>query len=192
MFVGRHREGVAHRQCRRARRSRHQVPATGLLVDADVEVHVGEARERRIRVAAEPDDAGAEAAYQLEQADDLLRLAGVGDGEQHVARDDHAQVAVDRLGRVHEVGGAARRGERGRDLLADDAGLAHPGDDDTAGATGDQVHRAIEVLVEPTGQRRHGLGFDIEHTARDLARATFRLVTHRHGLWIVAFNRRTA
>ena len=63
---------------------------------------------------------------------ELDRLAGPGDGEDHVLARDHAEIAVARLGRMHEEGRRAGRGEGGGDLLADVAALADAGDDDAA------------------------------------------------------------
>ena len=63
---------------------------------------------------------------------DLFGLAAVGEGEDHVVGVDAAEVAVDGFGRVQEVSAGAGRGERGDELLADQAGLAHAGDDDGA------------------------------------------------------------
>ena len=52
----------------------------------------------------------------------------------HVVGLDHAEIAVHGLGGMQEERGRAGAGERGRDLAADDAGLAHAGDDHPAAA----------------------------------------------------------
>ena len=52
---------------------------------------------------------------------------------------DHAEIAVDGLGRVQEKSRAAGAGERRRDLVADVARFAHAGDDDAALASQQQI-----------------------------------------------------
>src|SRR6476661_749197 len=59
------------------------------------------------------------------------------------------QVAVNRLGRVQEVAPRTGGGERGGNLLADKPGFAHAADNDTAGATKDQVHRLAKAVIQP-------------------------------------------
>ena len=52
--------------------------------------------------------------------------------EHRVAARQHAEVAVTRFRRMQEEGGRAGGGEGRRDLLRDEAGLAHAGGDDAA------------------------------------------------------------
>ena len=75
--------------------------------------------------AGDRDDRHAELGQRGQQPDDLLGLAALREDQHHVVAADAAQVAVDRLGRVQAVAARAGRGQRGRDLLADQAGLAH-------------------------------------------------------------------
>src|ERR1044072_1732518 len=76
---------------------------------------------------------------------------------------------------MQEVGGRAGARERRRDLLADDARLAHAGEDDTSATIAEQFHGAIESLVEAIGKREHRGGFGLEHLARE------RTVDHEDG-----------
>jgi hypothetical protein len=56
--------------------------------------------------------------------------------------------------------------ERGRELAADDARLAHAGDDDSSAALAQHAHRALEPLVEPIDEGENGRRFGLQHAAR--------------------------
>ena len=84
---------------------------------------------------------------------DLVALAGVGDREHDVARCDHAEVAVARLGRVDEQRRRAGRRQGGRDLAADVAALAHAHHDDAAAAGEDRTERGDETFALTLLQR---------------------------------------
>ncbi len=79
--------------------------------------------------------------------------------------EDHPEVAVDRLGRVQEERGRARRGERRGDLLADDAALADARDDDAAGRGLHGLDGAVEALVEAVRERADGRRLDLDDAA---------------------------
>ena len=96
----------------------------------------------------------------------LLRLAAVGDREQHVVGLNDAEVAVGRFGRVKEEGRRAGAGQRRRHLSADDARLAHAGDDDPALALVEHPHRPVEAFVEPIDERGDRRGFRLQHAPR--------------------------
>ena len=81
---------------------------------------------------------------------------------------DHAEVAVARLGRVHEVGRRAGARKRGGDLARDVAGLAHAAHHHAALALMDEIDRIDEFLIEPLDQCAHRIGFDREHATREL------------------------
>ncbi len=124
--------------------------------------------ERGLPVSA---TSGADEALQPgHEAQDLLGVAAVRDGEQHVALDDAAEVAVDRLGRMQEERGRAGRREGGRDLLGDDPALAHAGGDHAPRAGEERLDRALEALVEPRDQLADGVGLDLEHLAGGIQR----------------------
>ncbi len=77
--------------------------------------------------------------------DEIAQFGGFArPGERHdrVVAGDHAEIAVARLARMHEIGGRSGRGEGGRDLAADMAALAHAGDDHAAARGADLFHRA--------------------------------------------------
>ena len=90
----------------------------------------------------------AEFAQRRQELHDFGRLAALREHHDDVVRMNAAQVAVKRLGRVQKVGPRAGRGKRGRDLLADQPGLAHAGDDRAALAREQQLHRLAERGIE--------------------------------------------
>ena len=78
-----------------------------------------------VGLAGERDQLRAAALHQRHDLQQLLARAGVGDRDEHVAGLDHAEVAVARLGGVHEVRRRAGARERRGDLARDVARLAH-------------------------------------------------------------------
>ncbi len=68
-----------------------------------------------------------------------------------------------RLGRVQEERRRARAGQRGRDLLADHARLAHAGEDHAAAALAEEIDGAIEALVHAFDEREDGRGLGLEY-----------------------------
>src|SRR3989441_748221 len=155
-------ERVADRHGRRRAGGGREPERARLDGDAHVERHVGLVRERRIGVARDRHQGNAEAAGDREQPQHLLALAAVRDGEQDVAPDERADVAVAALAGVQEEGGCAGGGERRGDLAADDARLADAGDDDFAAAGEEQIERAREACVEPVPDGGEGVCLDVE------------------------------
>ena len=84
-----------------------------------------------------------------QQLHDLVRLAALREHQHDIVGVDAAQVAVKGLGRMQKVGPRAGRGQRGGNLLPDQAGLAHAGDDHAALAGEQQLHGLAERCVEP-------------------------------------------
>ena len=79
----------------------------------------------------------------------------------------HAEVAVEGLARMHEERRRTGAGERGGDLLADDAGLAHAADDDAARRREDGGDRGRETAVERQTQTAYRGGLDLEDLVGD-------------------------
>ena len=114
------------------------------------------------------DERHAELAERRQQLHDFGRLAALREHHDDVVRVDAAQVAVKRLGRVQEMGPRAGRRERGGDLLADEAGLAHAGDDHAALAGEQQLARPRRT-IRPRRSESSQSAFGFE--AHDLAPA---------------------
>ena len=127
----RHRDGIAHRERRGRRARRRESEGTSLAFHTDVNVKIRAAPELGLPPSAHSDDARADAVNDGENIDDLIRLAAVGDGNHDVVRRHHAEIAVKRLGWVHEERGRPRARERRRDLAPHVPGFAHACHDDT-------------------------------------------------------------
>ena len=108
---------------------------------------------------------------QRQQAHQLLDLAAVRQREHDVVLADDAEVAVRRLGGVQEGRRRAGAGQRRGDLAADEARLADARDDDLAAAVGEDLHGALEALVEPLRSPPASAGdLDGEHAPAALQR----------------------
>ena len=70
---------------------------------------------------------------------------------------------MDRVRRVQEERRRAGTRQSGGDLLADDARLAHPRQDDAPAALTEQVDSPIEPLVEAIDERENRGGFGLKH-----------------------------
>ena len=104
-----------------------------------------------------------------EEAEELVGFAGVGEGQEDVAGEDGAEVAVESFNRVKEGGGGAGGVERGGDFACDDAGFADAGEDDVVaagGACGEEGEGLLEGGlhggVEALGEFVEGAGFEAD------------------------------
>ena len=163
-----HRERVAHGQRRGCAGSGRQAKVAGLAGDAGVEAEVGRPAQGRVGVAGQHHQRQRQPLDVLEEAEDLRGFAGVGEGHDHVARGQHAQVAVDGLGGVQKEGRGAGAGERGGHLPGDDAALAHARGDDAPLAVLERVQRAQEALVQLGLQAADGLRLGAQDLAGDV------------------------
>ncbi|VXC05729.1 hypothetical protein MARINON1_51988 [Marinobacter salarius] len=66
------------------------------------------------------------------------------------------------LARVYEERGRSGAGEGGSDLVADMAGFAHAGHDNTPLARHDDFAGADETVINPVGQSVNGLTLDLD------------------------------
>ena len=92
---------------------------------------------------------------------------------------NYAEVAVRGFRGVQEERRRAGAGERGGDLLADHAGLAHPRQDHPAAALEEELDGAVEAFVQTLDESEDGRGFRFQHLAGEGA------VSHERmsGLW---------
>jgi hypothetical protein len=175
----RQRERVAQRECRGRAGGGREPERTGLGVDARVEVDVRALRERRVLVAGERDQLRALAFQMRQQRHQLVGFAGVRDEQHDVVARDHAEIAVARLGRVHEerrrAGGSHGRGDLARDMT----GLADADHDDAAAAVEQRADSSKEGSAEAPVQRADCGGLRREHIAAQRER-TLRVET-AHG-----------
>src|SRR5882672_1485723 len=186
----RHRKSITERQRRRGARGRGEVERTRFLGDSRIEVHVRLLCQRRIRVAGHGDELGALALYQRNDREQLVRLAGIREGEHHVVTRYHPEIAVAGLGGVQEKCRRSRARHGGRDLARNVSGLAHAAHHYAPAARKDQADRIEKTLVEPRGECTHRVSLDREHLPRELERRVrryfFRAIVHRmKPLWPV-------
>src|SRR5690606_8363878 len=166
-----HCERVAHGEGGGCARGWHEVHGARLFGDAAVDEDIGGACERRVAAAGQRDELCADASNGLEQPDELFGLAAVRQGNDDIVLTHQAQVAVQRFGRVQEERRRAGARQCRGDLAADDARLAHAGDDDASAAGEQQFDGAVEAFVQTFGQCLNGLGLGREHAAGDVAGA---------------------
>jgi hypothetical protein len=86
---------------------------------------------------------------QRKQPAEFFGFAAVGECQDDVSLPQAPEIAVNRLGRMKEMRPRPGGRQRGSQLSADQAGLAHAGDDDRAGAFPDESNRIAEPEVEP-------------------------------------------
>ena len=113
-----------------------EVQGAGFRGDAGVEEDVACLCQSRSAASADGDESGVEAFESGKQPEKLLGFTAIGERENGIARGEHAEVAVDGLGCVQEVGGRAGGAQRGGDLACDDTALADAGNNDAAAAIG--------------------------------------------------------
>ncbi len=128
-------------------------------------VTVAAAGQRAGAGAGDGHDRHAECRERGEQPHDFFGFAALRKDQQQVFVMDAAQVAVDRFGRMQIVAAGAGRGERGRDLLTDQPGLAHAADDHAAAAAKDLIDGPAEFAVEPLGKFPQGSTFELDDLA---------------------------
>ena len=119
------RERAGRRACRR------EVERAGFAFDVAVDVNVGVAGERRLRITRHGNELGSLALDRRNNGEEFARFARIGNAEYHVVGRDHAEVAVRGFSRVHEKGRRPGRGECGGELAADVSGFADAGNDET-------------------------------------------------------------
>ena len=96
--------------------------------------HGGRPAQRAVGPAGDRHDRHAQLGQRGQQPQHFLRLAALREDQHQVVAMDAAQVAMHGLGRMEAMAAGAGRGQRGHDLLADQSGFAHPGDDHAAAA----------------------------------------------------------
>ena len=151
----RHRQRVADHELHGGRGGRREAVRACLERFGQGQAGIGLPGERARLIAGDGDQAEAEALGVGDEVGEFRRLARPRQGDDHVVRLDHAEVAVARLAGMDVIGGRARRREGGRDLAADMAGLAHAGDDHPPLGRGEEVDRRREGGAEGAAKPVH-------------------------------------
>ena len=157
------RQTIAQRQEDRRARAGCQAKHACLANRARGHHDLRRAAKRTVGPAGESDDRHSRSREVRQESCDLLRLARLRQAQHDVVAAQHAKVAVHRLGRMEKVAGGAGGGERGRDLLGDEARLPNPRDDDLAGAACDHPHGPTERRVERSGHLQNGVSLGAEN-----------------------------
>ena len=150
-FQRRHGQRVAERQCHGGGGRGGEAHRTDLLLRRQQQRHVRRLTKRALRPTGNGDERDGETAGVGNEIGQFRCFAGIGDGDHHVVRHDHAEIAVAGLARMHEVRWRAGGGEGGGDLAADMAALAHAADDHAPLAGDQQMHRLDESAVKRLG-----------------------------------------
>ena len=140
------RQRIADGQHRRRARAGSQAQRASFLQRPEIERHLRRSGERAGAMARDGDDRHRERRERRQQPNDFLRFAAMGEDEHQIGSMDSSEVAVDGFAGVQKVASGAGRGERRGDLLADQSGLADPGDD--------HASRDIDTVRSPRGRIR--------------------------------------
>ena len=158
-FLHDERERVAERQHRGCRRAGRESVRACFVDRSEFEHDVAVAAHRRIAALRHADDRHCGRLHVRQHDEQFLRLAGLREREQHVAFAEAAEVAVDGFGRVQEDRRRARGRERRRDLLRDDARLAHARRHDAAFPREHEVDDPRELGADAFRDLLDGEGF---------------------------------
>ena len=151
-----HRQRVAHDQHGGGAGGRREIERARLLGHFDVERNVAVPGERGFQVAGEGDDLDGKPFQRGQQVQQLLRLAGITQREDHVAVVDDADIAMQGVHAVEDDTGGAGAGEGGGNFLADVAGFADADDDDFSPAL-DGFHDGVDCVGKRAIElRAHG------------------------------------
>jgi hypothetical protein len=162
-FQQRNREGIAQDERGRGAARRRQCERARFGGDADVQVHVGLARERGRGASGHLDQRIALALEHRKQHQQFVGLARVGQREHDVGVGDHAEVAVPGFARMHverrRAGGSEGRGDLARDV----PGFAHADADHASPAIEQQPARRGERAIDAGRHGVQAIGLDAEH-----------------------------
>ena len=120
------------------------------------------ASERGIPSAAHRDDYRTDALDDGQDVHDFRRLSAVGNGQHDILLRHHAEVAMKRLGRMHEERRRPRTREARRNLPPDMPRLPHARDDDTATTGKNTLHSSLECIIDAVEQTGRLLKFDAD------------------------------
>ena len=123
-----HRKPVGHGELTGRARRRRKTQGTGLARHGHVQGRRARPGQPRCGASRDCDDRRAVCDQRLHRGQQFLRLPAVGQGDDHVPLRHLPAVAVVAVGRIEEIRLRPGALQRGRQLAADMAGLAHAGD----------------------------------------------------------------
>ncbi|MPM04693.1 hypothetical protein SDC9_50972 [bioreactor metagenome] len=158
-------ERVAEGERQGRRGCRRQPQRAGLLRGGKLQPEGGGSHQRRSGFARDAHDRNLQKQTVTQQIAELGRLAGIGNGDDHVAGRHHSEVAVARLPRMKVERRRSGGGERRRDLARDMPGFPHPCHDDTADGFDEEPDDLFNVLRQPVGKVRERLSLEFQRSA---------------------------
>ena len=131
---------------------------TGLLERTQIQRHACGTSQRTLRIARDREPGNGHRRQAGNQPRHFRRLTAHGQRQDQIQMMNPPEIPVHRLTGMHEVSAGAGRGQRGRDLLSNQAGLAHAGHNHVPAACQYQVDRLTERVIQAIGQHRECLG----------------------------------
>ena len=156
---------IPERELRRRAGRGGQVERAGLLLDPVGQHHIGVRREARLRPAGHRHQRDPQAAQGGQDGRQFGALTGIGDRQHHIARGHHPEVTVAGLAGVNEERRGAGRCQRGGDLAADVATLAHAHHHHPAAAGQHRPQRVGKGCPQLALQAEQGLRLDAQGLA---------------------------
>jgi len=126
--------------------------------------HVTRLCDGGFRISGESDERDFETLERVEQRDDFSCFAAVRYREHYIATRNHAEIAVQRFGRMQKNDGVPVL-ERVAEIFCQRYRIAHTGDDNSALAREKEIDSAVERRVEARENVLNGLRFDAENAA---------------------------
>ena len=156
----RHRQRIAHHHLGRGAGGRSQVVRTSLLGHRRIQNMVTVLGQKRLQVAHHPDQPVAHLPDERHQDLDFRRVAALRDAKNNVLRLNDPQVAMNRIGGVHENGRLAGGVERRDDFIGYDGAFSDARDDEPPAAVEDRpgdLHKPpVDIADEPFDGRTLG------------------------------------
>jgi len=148
----RHGQRVTHYELQQGGGGRRQVVRACLAHLRQAKNNRRLARQRRLLASRKGDQRNRETARIGDDALQLRSFARPGQRQDHIARRDHAEVAVVCFNGMNEEGRRSGRRERGCDLGADVATLADARNDHASGDPGDEIDGLSKGLGKAVAQ----------------------------------------
>ncbi len=150
----RHRQRVPEGKRSGRAGGRHQIHRARFLGNVAVQRNICCLGECGAAIAGDGNHASPDPLDRFQKPQQLLGFAAVRQRNHHIVSLQDAEVAVNSFSWVQEERGRACAREGRCDLAADNARLAHPGDDRAPAAVEENPYGLFEPVVEPIDERQ--------------------------------------
>ena len=116
----------------------------------------------------ERDQSQSQPLNRFQQRDDFFGVAAVGHGQHHVIAHQHAQIAMNRLGRMQKNRRCPRAGKCRGDFPSDQPRFPHADHDHAALAGQQQFDGSLKARIQTLQQSVERLGLDAQNAARGI------------------------